>query len=72
MIHACISACVEKRAMGMKNITCATCKINKLIDAAIYAFAFLDSTEWTDNTSETQAENAKEYLQQAITFAEEL
>lgn len=67
MTHPCISACAQKRQMGMKHVTCATCKIEKLIDAATYAFAYIDSLA----TDAPAAEDSKRMLQDAITFAEE-
>jgi hypothetical protein len=42
----------------------------KLLVACEFAFAFIDSVDWTDRTSETRAENVKEVLQRAITAAE--
>jgi hypothetical protein len=44
---------------------------DKLMVASEYAFAFIDSIEWNDDTSGTQAENTKHALQEAITAAED-
>ena len=70
MTEPCISACAEKARLGIQHGLCRVCVIEKFIAAATYTFAFLDSCEWNDHTSETQAENAKQLLQDAIDVAE--
>ena len=70
MTDRCISACIEKERMGLNYEPCLVCISEKLSAAAEFAFAFLDSVEWNDNTSEDNAENAKQMLQDAISYAD--
>lgn len=72
MSEPCISACQEKMRMGLIAHPCRACVIDKLCAAAEFTFAFLDSCEWNDETSATQAEDAKALLRGAIAAADAL